>query len=111
MIRIRTCFFFHFEGWGSKFGTTKCRTTDISEFQNCEYKITKDESFEHFIFEFNFSFEYPKYSIIFQVLKDGDQNLERTNVERPIFRKSETSNIEITKIGLLDFFFQIYFLY
>ena len=24
-------------GWGSKFGTTKCRTTDISKFQNCEY--------------------------------------------------------------------------
>ena len=24
-------------GWGSKFGTIKCRTTDISEFQNCEY--------------------------------------------------------------------------
>ena len=41
----------------------------------------------------------------------GDQNLERTKVERPIFRKSETSNIEITKIGLLDFFFQIYFLH
>ena len=27
----------HFKGWGSKFRTTKCRTTDISEFQNCEY--------------------------------------------------------------------------
>ena len=26
-----------FVGWGSKFGTTKCRTTDISKFQNCEY--------------------------------------------------------------------------
>ena len=25
------------EGWRLKFGTTKCRTTDISEFQNCEY--------------------------------------------------------------------------
>ena len=24
-------------GWGSKFGTTKCRTIYISEFQNCEY--------------------------------------------------------------------------
>ena len=35
-----------------------------------------------------------------------DQNLERTNVEQPIFRKSETSNIQITKIWLLDFFFK-----
>ena len=24
-------------GWGSKFGTTKCRTIYISNFQNCEY--------------------------------------------------------------------------
>ena len=24
-------------GWESKFETTKCRTTDISKFQNCEY--------------------------------------------------------------------------
>ena len=24
-------------GWGSKFGKTKCRTTDIPKFQNCEY--------------------------------------------------------------------------
>ena len=24
-------------GWGSKFGTTKCRTTDFSKFQNYEY--------------------------------------------------------------------------
>ena len=26
------------KGWGSKFGTTKCRTTDILKFQNCEYE-------------------------------------------------------------------------
>ena len=26
-----------YDGWGSKFVTTKCRTTDISKFQNCEY--------------------------------------------------------------------------
>ena len=25
-------------GWGSKFRTTKCRTTDISKFQNCVCK-------------------------------------------------------------------------
>ena len=24
-------------GGGSKFETTKCRMTDVSEFQNCEY--------------------------------------------------------------------------
>ena len=34
----------------------------------------------------------------------GGQNLERPNVERPIFRKFETSNIEITKVELFDFF-------
>ena len=32
----------------------------------------------------------------------GGQNLERPNVERPIFRKFETSNIEITKVELFD---------
>ena len=32
------------------------------------------------------------------------QNLGRPNVERPIFRKFETSNIEITKVELFDFF-------
>ena len=29
---------------------------------------------------------------------DGSQNLERPNIERPVFRKFETSNIEITKV-------------
>ena len=33
----------------------------------------------------------------------GGQNLELPNVERPIFRKFETSNIEITKLELFDF--------
>ena len=33
----------------------------------------------------------------------GGQNLERPNVEWPIFRKFETSNIEITKVELFDF--------
>ena len=40
----------------------------------------------------------------------GGQNLERLNVERPIFRKFETSNIEITKVELFDFLFSIQFL-
>ena len=44
--------------------------------------------------------------------KGGGQNLERPNVERPIFRKFETSNVQITKVELLDFYcFQIYLLY
>ena len=33
----------------------------------------------------------------------GGYNLERPNVEQPIFRKFETSNIEITKVELFDF--------
>ena len=33
----------------------------------------------------------------------GGQNLERPNVERPIFRKFETSNIEITKVEFYKF--------
>ena len=40
----------------------------------------------------------------------GGQNLERPNVERPIFRLFEYSNIKIMKVELFDFFhFQIYF--
>ena len=38
-----------------------------------------------------------------RVPSGGGQNLERPNVERPIFRKFETSNIEITKRELFDF--------
>ena len=33
----------------------------------------------------------------------GSQNLERPNIELPVFRKFETSNIEITKVELFDF--------
>ena len=37
--------------------------------------------------------------------KSGEsQNLERSNVERPIFRTFESWNIEITKVELFDFF-------
>ena len=46
--------------------------------------------------------------------KGGGQNLELPNVERPIFRKFETSNIEITKLELFDFSifeFILYFYY
>ena len=32
----------------------------------------------------------------------GGQNLERPNVERPTFRKFETSNVKITKVELFD---------
>ena len=41
----------------------------------------------------------------------GGQNLERPNVERPIFRKFETLNIEITKVELLDFSISEFILY
>ena len=41
----------------------------------------------------------------------GGQNLEQPNVERPIFRKFETSNIEITKVELYDFFIFEFILY
>ena len=37
-------------------------------------------------------------------ISGGGQNLERPNVEWPIFRKFETSNIKITKVELFDFF-------
>ena len=32
------------------------------------------------------------------IILDGDQNLERPNVERPIFRNFTISNIKITKV-------------
>ena len=38
--------------WGSKFGTTKWRTTGIPKFRNYEYKNEETyELFDHFIFE------------------------------------------------------------
>ena len=36
-------------------------------------------------------------------MKRGGQHLERPNVERPIFRDFEISNIKITKVELFDF--------
>ena len=39
------------------------------------------------------------------VQEGGSQNLERPNIERPVFRKFETSNIEITKVELFDFLY------
>ena len=41
----------------------------------------------------------------------GGQNLERPNVERPIFLRFETSNIEITKVELFDFSISEFILY
>ena len=35
--------------------------------------------------------------------KGGGHHLERPNVERPIFRDFEISNIKITKVNLFDF--------
>ena len=40
----------------------------------------------------------------------GGQNLERRNVERPIFRNFKITNIKITKDDLLDsFIFEFFF--
>ena len=38
--------------WGSTFWMTKCRTSDISEFQNFEYQNNETWVFWFFIFEF-----------------------------------------------------------
>ena len=43
--------------------------------------------------------------------KGGGQNLERPNVEQPIFRKFETSNIEIIKVELFDFFQNLFLIF
>ena len=37
--------------------------------------------------------------------RGGDQNLERRNVERPIFRNFKITNIKITKDELFDSFY------
>ena len=47
---------------------------------------------------------------ILTLTRGGGQNLERTDVERSIFRKFETSNIEITKVELYDFLYSNLFL-
>ena len=43
-------------GWASNFRTTKCRTTNISKIKIANITITKDELFDSFIFEFDFSY-------------------------------------------------------
>ena len=45
------------------------------------------------------------------VLWGGGRNFERLNVERPIFRKFETSNIKITKVELFGVFICKYIFY
>ena len=40
-----------------------------------------------------------------RVTKGGGQNLERPNIDRPVFRKFETSNNELTKVELFDFLY------
>ena len=39
-------------GWGSKFGTTKCRTADISKIRNIEYWNNESRVIWFFIFKF-----------------------------------------------------------
>ena len=43
------------------------------------------------------------YLGLVSALRGGDQHLERPNVEPPIFRNFEISNIKITKVHLFDF--------
>ena len=52
-----------------------------------------------------------KFYSVFTPFSGGSRNLERPNIERPVFRKFETSNIEITKVELFDFlyFFKLQF--
>ena len=48
----------------------------------------------------------------FHEISDEGQYLERLNVERPIFRNSEISNIKMTNDQLLDFLFSnLFFLF
>ena len=42
------------------------------------------------------------YEIQLWLLRGGVQNLERRNVERPIFRIFKIANIKITKVDLFD---------
>ena len=49
---------------------------------------------------------YLQYLIIFG---GGCQHLEQPNVERPIFRNFQISNIKITKDELFDFFVFIFY--
>ena len=49
-----------------------------------------------------------RYSALLEM--GGDQNLERRNVERPVFRNFEIANIKIRKDELLDnFIFEHFF--
>ena len=51
-----------------------------------------------------------KYNFIHTIKKGGGQNLERRNVERPIFQNSKITNIKITKDQLFDsFIFELIF--
>ena len=46
-------------------------------------------------FEYRKTFEWPQVG--------GGKHLERSNVERPIFRNFKISDIKITKVELFDF--------
>ena len=37
IVKIASSAEYRIDGWGSKFRTTECRTTDITEFRNFEY--------------------------------------------------------------------------
>ena len=61
-------------GWGSKFGTTKCRTADISRIWNFEYRNNESRVIWFFYFQIYFLylrlfelFEHLKYMIIYEI--------------------------------------------
>ena len=61
-------------GWGLKFGTTKCRTADISQIRNFEYWNNESRVIRFFYFQIYFLylglfelFENSKYMIIYRI--------------------------------------------
>ena len=61
----------NYEEGGVKFGTTKCRTTNFSKFQICEYQNNERSDIRFFInFEFIFYFIFVR---IFRTLKIYDR--------------------------------------
>ena len=69
--------YYAINGWGSKFGTTKCRTADISKIRNFEYWNNKSYSiflfwnlFFYFYDCFNYSNTQNIYLIIYHQIRN-----------------------------------------
>ena len=77
-------------------------------FEITNIKIAKDELFDYFIYEFIFyihQFERWKKKL------GGIQNLEWSNVERPIFWNFKITNIHIANDELFDYFIYEFIFY